>query len=356
MTNNNSLVFLTLASIVILASFVHYSNVENRTRGIQQNKRKLAPFVDIFPDKSLVVDVGQLSRDIATVDDEGDFDPPASITNPKFKFVSWIQAEKVTEIMIVKSQEEDDNDDGDSESSSSMVVVIFRGTEDTDDWIADAKIIKDPSKFVNAPDDVKIHRGFQNALFDEDIMGQVEAKVIELVGEEGEVFITGHSLGGSKAHIAATYLADKYPTMKATMINFGAPRFGNEAYKKWSESLSNLSAWRYVNDYDAIPRFIPNIFGFDHAGHLFQIWHGDYAEVFYRQTGDGENYAAAPWYWYYGASASDHYMINYLKQFNDHIDSSEFWPEHFVEKSLWHQVQQLWYYYPKRQYWNVSEE
>jgi predicted lipase len=97
----------------------------------------------------------------------------------------------------------------------------------------------------------------------------------------------------------AVYLSDKYPNMKITMLNFGAPRVGNEAFKKWSEStLVNLSAWRYVNDHDMVPRMIPNSFGYDHAGHLFQIWEGDYTEVFYRQVGNGSNYAGAPWYWY----------------------------------------------------------
>jgi hypothetical protein len=93
----------------------------------------------------------------------------------------------------------------------------------------------------------------------------------------------------------ATYLADKYREMKVTMINFGAPRIGNEAFKIWTETeLSNLSAWRYVNRKDFIPRAIP---GFDHAGHLFAIYDKK-ARVYYNQIGNEQGYKGVRRSWY----------------------------------------------------------
>ncbi len=103
---------------------------------------------------------------------------------------------------------------------------------------------------------------------------------------------------GTYAHICAVYLTDKYPNMKAKMINFGAPRFGNEYFKSWTEeSLANLSAWRFVYRSDAVPRIIPKSRGYRHAGHLFAIYRYE-SEVYYHQNGGGEDYEEAPLRWY----------------------------------------------------------
>merc|ERR1719330_683534 len=162
----------------------------------------------------------------------------------------------------------------------------------------------------------------------------VEDKVLELVGESGEVLLTGHSLGGANAHITAAYLTDKYPNMKATMINFGAPRLGNDDFKSWTEgSLTNLSAWRYVYRADVVPRLIPTQLGYIHAGHLFAIYRRS-SEAYYCQIGGGE-YEEAPLNWYYATSFRHHWTPTYTKFFNNNINNESFWPTTFEKKSSW---------------------
>ncbi len=102
---------------------------------------------------------------------------------------------------------------------------------------------------------------------------------------------------GANAHICAVYLTDKYPNIKVQMINFGAPRFGNDHFKSWTEeTLTNLSAWRYVYRKDIVPRIIPKSLGYRHAGHLFAIFRYE-SEVYHRQIGGGE-YEEPPSSWY----------------------------------------------------------
>lgn len=250
------------------------------------------PFADIFPDKNLVLDLVRLNVDIYNVDKIYE-DPKDAISNDKFKMMQFIRAEVSTEVMVLSC----DTD----ETYTSKPIVVFRGTEDFQDAMADGKLTRVKSKFVNAPEDVFIHRGFQKALFDEDIVGQVEEKILEMAGESGEVIISGHSLGGATAHIMAVYLADKYPDMIVTMINIGAPRFGNEEFKLWSEGLENLASWRYVFRRDIVPRIIPKTLGYHHSGHLFQVFKTPtsyHSVVYYRQVGNGEDYAQAPYGWY----------------------------------------------------------
>ncbi len=81
------------------------------------------------------------------------------------------------------------------------------------------------------------------------------------------------------------------------MINFGAPRLGNDDFKSWTEgNLTNLSAWRFVYRADVVPRLIPTQLGYVHAGHLFAIYRYK-SEVYYRQRGVGD-YGGAPMNWY----------------------------------------------------------
>lgn len=86
--------------------------------------------------------------------------------------------------------------------------------------------------------------------------------------------------------------------MNVTMINFGAPRLGNEAFKEWTEgNLSNLATWRYVYKSDSVPRILSRRLGYVHAGHLVQLSE-DRSAIYYRQVGDGIKFKGAPWTWY----------------------------------------------------------
>lgn len=269
------------------------------------------PFADIFPDKHLVIDMMQLSQIIYHVGKDDD-DNYQDTIGPKFKLLQWIDAEFSAELMIVTYDDEESDDD--FFVLQKAPIVVFRGTESDDiqDPLINIDAGKEKSNFINAPDEVRVHRGFQNFVFNDNVAAQIEETVLDMNGgPEGEVIFSGHSLGGAAAQIMATYFADKYPDMKVTMINFGAPRVGNMAFKEWSENeLDNLACWRFVLQRDLVPRGFPNFMGYYHAGHLFQVYKRNseyYSEVFYRQVGDGDMYARAPrsWYCKYAMSFND---------------------------------------------------
>lgn len=95
----------------------------------------------------------------------------------------------------------------------------------------------------------------------------------------------------------AINLASKYRDMNFKLINFGAPRFANEALRDWVRTtLTNLSAWRIVNRKDFAPRIISRAFGYRHTGNLYQITRGGSA-IYYDQIG-GNGFAGAPNSWY----------------------------------------------------------
>lgn len=298
--------------------------------GIERNSdHEIKFFPDVFPDRNLVLELIQLCFDIFCVKNNVTT-PEEAISNPKFQYEDWIKPHFSTTCMIVSFQED---------GSSRVPVVIFRGSDDRDDYEVDFNIPFDKSKFSNAPSDVKIHRGFQNALFDQNVVQDIEKKILNILGDNGHnVIVTGHSLGAANAHITAAYLADRNPNLKVRMINFAAPRLGNAAFKAWTETkLLNLSAWRFVYRQDAVPRVVLRIMGYVHAGHLWMLYKNS-GKIYYRQVGDGSNYIGAPWNWYYSGAFWQHPHTVYLSFIKKKINSDEFWPNHFERRSTFERI------------------
>jgi hypothetical protein len=156
-----------------------------------ENSSLSQSFADTFPNRFLVVDLMQLSKNIYDVDDEGvSPEETVSILSPEnptknFELKFWVEAEFSTEAMIVTRINEE----------SSTPIIVFRGSEEPDDWTANLNFLLETSEFINAPASVMIHRGFQSALFDQDITSQLENELLQLIGEDGDVIVTGHSLG-----------------------------------------------------------------------------------------------------------------------------------------------------------------
>lgn len=184
-----SFIFFVVSTFVIL----YESKSRNgdkfsflRTAAEKNSEHKLEFFPDIFPNRNLVLDLMQLCVDIFGVNKNGRTAQEA-ISNPKFQYEDWIQPKFSTTCMIVSFEEE---------GSSRVPVVVFRGSDDLDDYKVDFDIPLEKSKFTNAPSDVKVHRGFQDALFDQDVVQDIEKKILDILGETGEnVIVTGHSLG-----------------------------------------------------------------------------------------------------------------------------------------------------------------
>jgi len=322
-----SIAYLVLLSKCITKLTLTKPNHNSQPNHSNERKLQSSSFADTFPERQRVLEMSQLSHAIYKVDDDG-LTPQSAVDtfNNNYNVKLWIDSQQSsTNAMVVQSKVD------------SSVVVVFRGSEDFDDWLTNINLFREDSKFDHAPNNVKLHRGFQNAVFTEDVLPMIETKVLDLVGanSNGKLFITGHSLGGALAHITAAYMADRYQNLQVQMINFGAPRFGNKAFKEWTENnLKNLSAWRFVNRNDIVPRIVPRKkLGYIHAGHLFQIYRFR-SKSYYRQTGQG-SYDGAPSSWYYGTSINHHKMSVIRKQFQNRLNKAKFWPANFemtVEK------------------------
>jgi hypothetical protein len=137
-----------------------------------------------------------------------------------------------------------------------VALISFRGTESIGDWLAD----------LNARSHVRpfgaIHRGFYHAF--QDVRSQLQFALENLGGLP--LLLTGHSLGGALATVAAAEWQGRYEIQG--VYTYGQPRCGNNKFNAFMNKHFGDSFHRFVNDDDIVTRVPP---GFRHVGRLYHF-------------------------------------------------------------------------------------
>lgn len=139
----------------------------------------------------------------------------------------------------------------------SQVVVSFRGSQSIRNWITNIAIATDDCDGlpVASDSDCGVHSGFNAA------WNQVKNSVYTFIANASSTYpdrtliITGHSLGGAVATIAAAHLrAQGYP---CDLYTFGSPRVGNEGFVNFVGSQEG-NEFRVTHYDDPVPRLPPS--------------------------------------------------------------------------------------------------
>ena len=159
-----------------------------------------------------------------------------------------------------------DNNAGIVLSDSESACVIFRGTRvEVDELLSVAEIVRInqrdiviDSEFLPAVDDAggKVHSGFLEAL--KPICGQLDVIASNHKGKK--IWLTGHSLGGALATLAAARMGR---ANVQGLYTYGCPRVGDAAFVT---VLPGESYFRFVHRDDWIPRVPPDTLGYVHGG------------------------------------------------------------------------------------------
>jgi hypothetical protein len=148
-----------------------------------------------------------------------------------------------------------------------LAVVAFRGTEPVNlvSWLTDADVIvRDlPTSWCGAG---LVHRGFLANV--EPVWQDIQIALRDMPRLEA-VYVTGHSLGGAMAVLAAARLhaSLRYRDLLEGVYTYGQPAVGDADFAAWAGGAFGARLYRHVYQNDIVPHLPPTTTGdFVHFG------------------------------------------------------------------------------------------
>ncbi|PHH61792.1 hypothetical protein CDD81_7956 [Ophiocordyceps australis] len=151
------------------------------------------------------------------------------------------------------------------------IVLSFRGSNNARNYIANLEFVFSD---CNLAPNCLIHSGFLSAW--QEVSSLVSNAIANLRSRNPSysISITGHSLGGALATIAAAYLSrDTHIT--PSVFTYGSPRAGNAVFAAYAQRAARN--WRVTHADDPVSRLPPLAMGFRHVDTEYWLA-GDAAE------------------------------------------------------------------------------
>eukprot|EP01125_Pyxidicula_operculata_P003527 TRINITY_DN1452_c0_g1_i2.p1 TRINITY_DN1452_c0_g1~~TRINITY_DN1452_c0_g1_i2.p1 ORF type:complete len:282 (+),score=42.43 TRINITY_DN1452_c0_g1_i2:24-869(+) len=196
-------------------------------------------------------------------------------------------------------------------SSKNEIVVGFRGTQFTsfENWYQNFNFIKESFHAVTIGPRDYVHEGFLNDW--KSIKDKVLCAVKTLSNQTNcspscKVYVTGHSLGGAIASLAAVQISD-LKVGPVTEYTFGSPRVGNLAF--YNDHKARVStSYRVVHERDIVPRVPTALVGFHHVS--TEVWYPPGKTGYVTCDGSGEDSKCSRSLYFPWSSVKDH--LTYL--------------------------------------------
>ena len=168
-----------------------------------------------------------------------------------------------------------------------------------------------------------MHRGFLAAWLS--VRNNVISTLATWPGKR--LFLTGHSLGGALAMLAAADLHIAAAAQEiAGVYTFGQPRVGNKVFAQMFDMMLRDRTFRVVHRADIVPH-VPWLLGrYRHAGiECFFDRDGSYREnpPWLWQTGMEALATWRGWRQYRAVDISDHFIDSYLRLFQSTAETKE---------------------------------
>ena len=147
-----------------------------------------------------------------------------------------------------------------------FLVGAFRGTDESGDWLDNIKAFPTDAPLGKA------HRGFYESMLD--VFPDMEARLGEIRtarrGEHLGLWLTGHSLGGAMATLAAARLIERDEVLYG-VYTFGQPRAGSRDFARTFNVEAKDRYFRFQNASDIVSRVPARVMGYSHVGTLYYI-------------------------------------------------------------------------------------
>eukprot|EP00210_Caulerpa_lentillifera_P003014 g2877.t1 len=210
-------------------------------------------------------------------------------------------------------------------------VIAFRGTDSSQlrNWAENLRTTQHHVRINGAGlEDCHVHDGFSrtwNIAFKERVLNALDV-LLTKYGNDGPLYITGHSAGGATAQLAAVNIKLMGKVENIHLYTFGAPRVGDHAFARKVTQLMTES-WRFTHAKDIVPTLPWKSMGFWHSGqevfeHKHKTHHNTVATEYRTCDGSGEDPHGHNSMCPYGFgcdSVSDHYVYMNRVMSNDGV-------------------------------------
>ncbi|KAN0116380.1 alpha/beta-hydrolase [Russula decolorans] len=157
------------------------------------------------------------------------------------------------------------------------IVVAFRGSHELANMVTDGNLVLIPlvSRGIEKNNTALVHAGFLISY------NSVRAVVVHVVRDQllaypnYTVVISGHSLGGALASIAALSVKSNFPSAAVRLFTYGQPRTGDAAYADLVEDIvgrNNIfrGKFLFLRVPNGVPTMVPETLGYHH--HAREYW------------------------------------------------------------------------------------
>ncbi|AJY77763.1 lipase [Paenibacillus beijingensis] len=151
--------------------------------------------------------------------------------------------------------------------SEQAAVLAFRGTNSVSDWVSD--FMADQVDFTFVPGGGLTHRGFTS------LYSGARKQTMELLRKlpsSKPLFVTGHSLGGALATLAALDISANTGLSAPMVYTFGSPRVGDPVFVRAFNRAIPVS-FRIENENDIVPHLPPIVYRDPKAKKLYFYMH-----------------------------------------------------------------------------------
>jgi hypothetical protein len=128
-----------------------------------------------------------------------------------------------------------------------QIIISIRGTTNLPDWGNNLNAKHVPYSFGPG----HVHEGFYKAFL------SIKEKISDYFDDNGqnkEIFVTGHSLGGAVATLIAAYLHAEKKSNKIILYTFGSPRVGDRVFAEHFSKAAYFPCFRIVNNNDIVTK------------------------------------------------------------------------------------------------------
>lgn len=149
-----------------------------------------------------------------------------------------------------------------SNAHQRIAVFGFRGTEALNllDWIWNFDM--GPTKtYINKTVFVT-HKGFRNRYLN--VASWFETEYMK-IPHNYTIIITGHSLGGAEASIAAVFAAGKLQRRPDAVVTFGSPLVGDRSFISYYNTVVGCDRTLRIVSKGDLFAAVPQVFGYTHA-------------------------------------------------------------------------------------------